>query len=60
MAAPAPSGCGRAGSLTLTVLAAYGLSRPGSVAHRPLLFLFLLTFLIYPGLVPSYLVVTGL
>jgi len=40
------------------VLAAYGLSRPGSVAHRPLLFLFLLTFLIYPGLVPSYLVVT--
>ena len=29
-------------------------------AHRPLLFCFLLTFLIYPGLVPSYLVVTGL
>ncbi|MGN9914423.1 carbohydrate ABC transporter permease [Phytohabitans sp. LJ34] len=46
-------------SLTLTVLAAYGLSRPGSVGHRPLLFFFLLTFLIYPGLVPSYLVVTG-
>ena len=51
---------GTAVSLGLTVLAAYGLSRPGSVAHRPLLFLFLLTFLIYPGLVPSYLVVTGL
>lgn len=50
---------GTAVSLTLTVLAAYGLSRPGSFAHRPLLFLFLLTFLIYPGLVPSYLVVTG-
>jgi putative aldouronate transport system permease protein len=47
-------------SLTCTVLAAWGLSRPGSVFHRPLLFLFLLTFLIYPGLVPSYLVVTGL
>ncbi|RKN41465.1 carbohydrate ABC transporter permease [Micromonospora endolithica] len=47
-------------SLTLTVLAAYGLSRPGSVAHRGLLFFFLLTFLIFPGLVPSYLVVTGL
>ncbi len=47
-------------SLTLTVLAAYGLSRPGSVGHRGLLFFFLLTFLIYPGLVPSYLVVTGL
>jgi putative aldouronate transport system permease protein len=47
-------------SLTLTVLAAYGLSRPGSLFHTPLLFFFLLTFLIYPGLVPSYLVVTGL
>jgi putative aldouronate transport system permease protein len=51
---------GTAVSLTLTVLAAWGLSRPGSLGHRPLLFLFLLTFLIYPGLVPSYLVVTGL
>jgi putative aldouronate transport system permease protein len=51
---------GTAFSLTLTVLAAYGLSRPGSVGHRSLLFLFLLTFLIYPGLVPSYLVITGL
>jgi putative aldouronate transport system permease protein len=51
---------GTALSLVLTVLAAYGLSRPGSLAHRPLLFYFLLTFLIYPGLVPSYLVVTGL
>lgn len=51
---------GTAVSLTLTVLAAYGLSRPGSLAHRGLLFYFLLTFLLYPGLVPSYLVVTGL
>ena len=47
-------------SLVCTILAAWGLSRPGSVAHRPLLFLFLLTFLIYPGLVPSYLVVSQL
>jgi putative aldouronate transport system permease protein len=47
-------------SLVVTVLAAYGLSRPGSFGHRPLLFFFLFTFLIYPGLVPSYLVVTGL
>jgi putative aldouronate transport system permease protein len=51
---------GTAFSLAITVLAAYGLSRPGSLAHRPLLMYFLLTFLIYPGLVPSYLVVTGL
>ena len=46
-------------SLALTVLAAYGLSRPGSLFHRPLVLYFLITFLIYPGLVPSYLVVTG-
>lgn len=51
---------GTALSLTLTVLAAYGLSRPGSLGHRGLLFFFLLTFLIFPGLVPSYLVVAGL
>jgi putative aldouronate transport system permease protein len=51
---------GTAISLFLTVLAAYGLSRPGSLFQRPLLMFFLLTFLIYPGLVPSYLVVTGL
>jgi putative aldouronate transport system permease protein len=51
---------GTAFSLLLTVLAAHGLSRPGSIAHRPLLLYFLFTFLIYPGLVPSYLVVTGL
>jgi putative aldouronate transport system permease protein len=51
---------GTAVSLVVTVLAAYGLSRPGSVGHRGILFFFLLTFLIYPGMVPSYLVVTGL
>jgi putative aldouronate transport system permease protein len=51
---------GTAVSLAVTVLAAYGLSRPGSLGHRGLLFFFLLTFLIYPGMVPSYLVVTGL
>jgi putative aldouronate transport system permease protein len=50
---------GTAFSLTLTVLAAYGLSRPGTLGHRSILFYFLLTFLIYPGIVPSYLVVTG-
>ncbi|GIF63219.1 ABC transporter permease [Asanoa ishikariensis] len=51
--------CGTLVSLLVTIPAAYGLSRPGSVGHRGLLFFFLLTFLIYPGLVPSYLVVTG-
>jgi putative aldouronate transport system permease protein len=51
---------GSAVSLALTVLAAYGLSRRGTLGHRPLLLYFLMTFLVYPGLVPSYLVVTGL
>jgi putative aldouronate transport system permease protein len=51
---------GTALSLAVTVLSAYGLSRPGSLWHRPLLFAVLLTFLFGPGSVPSYLVVKSL
>jgi len=51
---------GMAFSLGITVLAAYGLSRPGSLFHRPLLFVVLLTFLFGPGIIPSYLVVNAL
>jgi putative aldouronate transport system permease protein len=51
---------GTAVALTVTVLAAYGLSRPGSLGYRWLLGFFLIPFLIYPPLVPKYLVVTGL
>jgi putative aldouronate transport system permease protein len=51
---------GTAFSLGITVLAAYGLSRPGSLMHRPLLFVVLLTFLFGPGIIPSYLVVNAL
>ncbi|GAA1582710.1 carbohydrate ABC transporter permease [Actinoplanes couchii] len=51
---------GTAVALTVTVLSAYGLSRPGSTGHRWLLAYFLIPFLIYPPLVPKYLVVTGL
>ncbi|MGS2647591.1 ABC transporter permease subunit [Streptosporangium sp. LJ11] len=51
---------GTAISLTVTVLAAYGLSRPGSLLHRPMLFLILLTFLFGPGLIPNYLLVSSL
>jgi putative aldouronate transport system permease protein len=47
-------------SLSVTVLAAYGLSRPNSFAHRPLLLLILLTFLFGPGLIPTYLLVQSL
>jgi putative aldouronate transport system permease protein len=51
---------GTAVALTVTVLAAYGLSRPRSLGSRWLLAYFLLPFLVYPPLVPKYLVVTGL
>lgn len=51
---------GTALSLAVTILAAYGLSRPGSLLHRPLLFFVLLTFLIGPGIIPTYLVVSSL
>lgn len=47
-------------SVTLTALAAYGLSRPGSVGHRPILMVVLLTFLFAPGLIPTYLTVQAL
>ncbi|GAA2403557.1 carbohydrate ABC transporter permease [Nonomuraea africana] len=47
-------------SVTVTALAAYGLSRPGSVLHRPLLFLVLLTFLFSPGIIPKYLLVSSI
>ncbi|TCC50609.1 carbohydrate ABC transporter permease [Kribbella capetownensis] len=51
---------GTAFSLLITMLAAYGLSRPGSLWHRPLLFVVLLTFLFGPGIIPSYLLVNSL
>lgn len=47
-------------SLVLTVGAAYGLSRPGSVWHRKLLTAILVTMLFAPGMYPSYLVIQDL
>jgi putative aldouronate transport system permease protein len=47
-------------SVAITALAAYGLSRPNSFAHRPLLLTILLTFLFGPGLIPTYLMVKSL
>ena len=44
-------------SVSVTVMAAYGLSRPNSFGHRPLLFIILLTFLFGPGIIPTYLLV---
>ncbi|GAA2140623.1 carbohydrate ABC transporter permease [Glycomyces algeriensis] len=51
---------GTAISLVLTVGAAYGLSRPGSVWHRKMLTAILVTLLFAPGMYPSYLVVQDL
>ncbi|WP_199033791.1 carbohydrate ABC transporter permease [Glycomyces salinus] len=51
---------GTALSMVLTIGAAYGLSRPGSLLHRPLLMLVLFTFLFAPGMYPQFLVVQKL
>ena len=47
-------------SLAGTTLLAYALSRPGSFAHKPLLFIVLLTLLFTPGIIPNYLLVQSL
>lgn len=47
-------------SLGVSVLGAYSLSRPGSLWHRPLLFCVLLMFVFFPGIIPVYLMVSGL
>ncbi|MDK1472417.1 carbohydrate ABC transporter permease [Streptomyces sp. 549] len=44
-------------SMTVSVLCAYGLSRSGSMFHRPLLLLLLATMFFSAGLIPTYLVV---
>ncbi|GAB4529674.1 MAG: carbohydrate ABC transporter permease [Anaerolineae bacterium] len=51
---------GTALSLILTVPLAYGLSNRTLPGRRIILLLILFTFLFYPGLVPVYLLVTGL
>ncbi|NEE02435.1 carbohydrate ABC transporter permease [Phytoactinopolyspora halotolerans] len=54
------TGIGVVLSVSATVLAAYGLSRPDSFAHRPLLFTALFTLLFAPGIIPLYLTVKQL
>jgi putative aldouronate transport system permease protein len=51
---------GTALSLAATTLLAYGLSRSGSFAHRPLLMVVLFALLFTPGIIPNYLVVKTL
>jgi len=47
-------------NMVLTVLLAYGLSRPGVIGARAVLVMVLFTFLFSPGLIPTYLVVREL
>ncbi|WP_265521992.1 carbohydrate ABC transporter permease [Oerskovia flava] len=47
-------------STVVSILAAYGLSRPGSVGHRPILFVFLITMFFGAGMIPTYLLVSNL
>ncbi|GHG28637.1 carbohydrate ABC transporter permease [Streptomyces filamentosus] len=47
-------------SMTVSVLCAYGLSRPGSVAHRAILFTLMGTMFFGAGLIPTYLLVQTL
>lgn len=51
---------GTAISLTATTLAAYALARPGTLWHRGLLTMVLLTFLFAPSIIPLYVVVQSL
>jgi putative aldouronate transport system permease protein len=47
-------------STSVSILAAYGLSRPGSIMHRPILFVFLITMFFGAGMIPTYLLVSNL
>lgn len=44
-------------SLTASAMMAFGLSRPGSLGHKPILMTLLFSLLFSPGLIPSYLTV---
>jgi multiple sugar transport system permease protein/putative aldouronate transport system permease protein len=54
------TGIGTALSVIVSVLCAYGLSRPLSLGHRFLLILLIITMFVNGGLIPTFLVVTGL
>ena len=51
---------GTALSMVVSVLCAYGLSRPRSLGHRFILVLLIITMFVNGGLIPTFLVVTGL
>ncbi|MEY9841146.1 carbohydrate ABC transporter permease [Streptacidiphilus sp. EB103A] len=47
-------------SMVISVLCAYGLSRTGSLGHRTILMLLIVSMFVSAGLIPSYLMVVGL
>ncbi|THV40784.1 carbohydrate ABC transporter permease [Glycomyces buryatensis] len=47
-------------SVVVSILGAYALSRPGSFGHRTILFSVLMMFVVFPGLIPVYLWISGL
>lgn len=51
---------GTALSMVVSVLAAYGLSRARSFAHRPILMFMIVTMFFGGGIIPTFLVVSGL
>ncbi|MFI9759245.1 carbohydrate ABC transporter permease [Streptomyces sp. NPDC051963] len=51
---------GTALSLISSIMLAYGLSRPGSFGHKPVLMLLLMSMLFVPGVIPTYLTVKQL
>ncbi|MFF8381882.1 carbohydrate ABC transporter permease [Streptomyces sp. NPDC015661] len=51
---------GTAVSMVVSILCAYGLSRPRSLGHRFVLVLLIITMFVNGGLIPTFLVVTGL
>ncbi|MEE1931102.1 carbohydrate ABC transporter permease [Streptomyces sp. TRM 70351] len=54
------TGFGTLFSMTVSILCAYGLSRPGSLGHRPMLMFLLATMFFGAGLIPTYLLVQSL
>ncbi len=51
---------GTAISLTVSILGAYSLSRPGTLFHKPILFVVLITLFFGAGMIPTYLLVSSL
>lgn len=54
------TGAGTLISMTVSVLAAYGLSRTGTLFHRGLLLFFVITMFFGAGMIPTYLLISSL